>query len=390
LPGALVAGKYMVERLLAEGGIGVVVVARQLDLQRLVAIKHLRPRALANATLVERFQREARLAARLRSEHVVRVHDVGALPDVGPYMVMEYLEGSDLSRIARERTTPIAGVVDWMLQACEAIAEAHALGIVHRDLKPDNLFVARLAGGASLLKVLDFGISKLMPGAEHLDASSRPTEMGERFGTPVYMSPEQLRSAADVDPRTDLWSLGVVLFELLAGELPFAGESMAQLCTSILTARPKALRAIRPEVPPGLAKVVERCLQKDPARRYASVAELAIDLTPYGSGATVVTRRPARRTRRAVVLAGAVLATAAAAVTLALATRRAPEATVPDPVPEATALAPRQAVLPPVADPAPPPVERSASPAQSTVRPAPVPSLPSPPADDYGAFGDRK
>jgi eukaryotic-like serine/threonine-protein kinase len=283
LPGALVAGKYLVDRCLAEGGFGVVVVARQLDLQRLVAIKHLRPRALSNATFVERFQREARLAARLQGEHVVRVYDVGALPDVGPYIVMEYLEGRDLAQVAREGPAPLASVVDWILQACEGLAEAHALGIVHRDLKPDNLFLAQGTAGMTTLKVLDFGISKLMAKAAHLDATSRPTETGERFGTPVYMSPEQLRSAAEVDLRADVWSLGVVLFELITGELPFAGESMAQLCTSILVSPPKSLGALRPDVPAGVAAVVARCLEKDVDRRYANVADLAHDLAPHGT-----------------------------------------------------------------------------------------------------------
>ena len=287
LPGAVVAGKYLIERCLAEGGFGVVVVARQLDLQRLVAVKHLRPRALSNASFVERFQREARLAARLQSEHVVRVYDVGTLPDVGPYIVMEYLEGRDLSRVVRDGPAALTSVIDWILQACEGLAEAHALGIVHRDLKPDNLFLAEGAGGMTTLKVLDFGISKLMAKAAHLDSTSRPTETGERFGTPVYMSPEQLRSAAEVDLRADVWSLGVVLFELIAGELPFPGESMAQLCTSILVSPPKSLQALRPEVPAGVAAVVARCLEKDADRRYANVADLAHDLAPYGSPGAV-------------------------------------------------------------------------------------------------------
>ena len=433
LPGALVEGKYLVERCLAEGGFGVVVVARQLDLQRLVAMKHLRPRALSNANFVERFQREARLAARLQSEHVVRVYDVGALPDAGPYIVMEYLEGRDLSHVVREGPAPLASVVDWILQACEGLAEAHALGIVHRDLKPDNLFLAEGAGGVVTLKVLDFGISKLMAKAAHLDVTSRPTETGERFGTPVYMSPEQLRSAAEVDLRADVWSLGVVLFELIAGELPFKGESMAQLCTSILVSPPKALETLRPDVPAGVAAVIARCLEKDPDRRYANVADLARDLAPYGAlgaddraarlarvvregdgagpGAKSVPSMsspdartitlPSRRRGRALAAAAAILG-----VVAAVALTSGPASKTTDRLdPGASPSAPRPL---PVSGPAPPEATTpsatridSPSPSVSSVtRPAAAPRTSAsahPPApmhkdvsDDYDVFGGRK
>jgi serine/threonine protein kinase len=218
ITGAMLAGKYRIEHVLGEGGMGVVVAATNEALRQRVAIKLLRSGALANAKALGRFEREARAAASLRSNHVARVLDVGKLEDGRPYMVMEYLEGQDLGDVIdRVGEMPVHEAVDYVLQACEAIAEAHAAGIIHRDLKPKNLFLSRTVDGRPLVKVLDFGISKMEDAAEDMSLT-RTTEI---IGSPSYMSPEQLRASKGVDVRTDIWALGVILFELLTKKLPF-------------------------------------------------------------------------------------------------------------------------------------------------------------------------
>jgi eukaryotic-like serine/threonine-protein kinase len=280
--GAVIAGKYLIEETIAQGGIGVVVVAKHLALQQRVAIKYLRPRALSNPVIVERFVREARLAAQITSEHVVRVHDVGTLPEAGPYMVMEYLVGEDLGRTLHGGPLPVARAIDYVLQACDALAEAHALRIVHRDIKPENMFLAQRASNTPLVKIIDFGISKISPRRGEDGQWGTETESSERFGTPLYMSPEQLRSSSNVDARTDIWSLGVVLHELITGVLPFQGEALPQICTSVLSGRPIPLTKARPDAPPLLEPIILKCLEKDPARRYRNVAELAQELVAFG------------------------------------------------------------------------------------------------------------
>jgi serine/threonine protein kinase len=275
-PGARIADKYVVERLIGEGGLGLVVAARHVHLDQVVAIKTLRPNALASKGVAERFLREARLAAKIRSEHVVHVYDVGTMPDATPYMVMEYLAGTDLGRqLNASGPLPVDKAVDYVLQACEALAEAHIAGIVHRDIKPDNLFIATSAGGKSILKILDFGISKMA--TRHTTSGNELTEAGDKFGTPVYMSPEQLLSARDVDARTDVWAIGVVLYELLTGKLPFDGD-LPVLCAAILTKPHMPLATARPYLPAALETVIARCLEKDVEKRFQNVAELAQEL----------------------------------------------------------------------------------------------------------------
>jgi serine/threonine-protein kinase len=282
-PGTVVDGKYVVEGTIAEGGLGIVLRARHTGLGQTVAIKYLKPHALANPAVVERFEREARLAAQIASDHVVRVQDVGRIPGVGPYMVMEHLVGRDLGSIVEEGPLPVARAVDYILQACDALAEAHALRIVHRDIKPDNLFLAQRPSNTAILKIIDFGISRAPPQRDADGNWKRQTSEEERFGTPLYMSPEQLRSAVHVDQRTDIWSLGVVLFELLAGKAPFDGEDVPELYANILRAEPASLRQARPDVPPALEAAVLRCLQKPAADRFRNVAELAQELEPFGT-----------------------------------------------------------------------------------------------------------
>ncbi len=285
-PGAVIAEKYVVERLIGEGGLGVVVAARHLQLEQMVAIKYLRPKALANPTLAERFVREARLAAKIRSDHVARVYDVGTLPSGAPYMVMEYLSGMDLGRVlGATGPLPVWRAVEYVLQACVALGEAHAAGIVHRDIKPENLFVTTGPTGAPLLKVLDFGISKIASARVEPGQGGALTQTGEMFGTPVYMSPEQLVASDDVDVRTDVWAIGVVLYQLLAARLPFEGESLPELCTAIISKSPASIEQVRSDLPPGLRRAIEKCLAKAAEDRFQTVADLGRELAPF-AGAT--------------------------------------------------------------------------------------------------------
>ena len=280
--GMLLAGKYRVERLLGEGGMGVVLAATNEALRQRVAIKLLRSGALANSKALGRFEREARAAASLRSEHVARVLDVGKLEDGRPYMVMEYLEGRDLGDVIDEGSyLPVGELVDYVLQACEAIAEAHAAGIIHRDLKPRNLFLSSTVDGRPLIKVLDFGISKIEDAAEDMSLT-RTTEI---IGSPSYMSPEQLRASKEVDVRTDIWALGVILYELLSKKVPFQAMTVTELVAVVLMEPTPEIRKERPDVPEGLVYAINRCLEKRREDRFSSVAELVGAIAPFGSGA---------------------------------------------------------------------------------------------------------
>jgi eukaryotic-like serine/threonine-protein kinase len=284
--GDILAGKFRIERVLGVGGMGMVVSAMHLQLDERVAIKFLLPEALANPEAVARFGREARAAVKIKSEHVARVTDVGALPETGaPYMVMELMRGKDLAAALREHgALPVALAVEYVLQACEALAEAHALGIVHRDLKPANLFLTARADGSPCVKVLDFGISKIAAhGGSGSDMGMTRTQ--SIMGSPLYMSPEQMASARDVDQRSDVWAVGTVLYELITGRVPFEAETMPQLCTLILHAEPPSPRSVRPELPEAIEGVILRCLRKDRAHRYQNVAMLARDLAAFAPDA---------------------------------------------------------------------------------------------------------
>src|SRR4051812_19143532 len=274
--GAVLAGRYRVERVLGQGGMGVVVKAMHLQLHQPVAMKFLLPEVLGNQQVVQRFLREAQAAVRLKSEHVARVIDVGSLESGAPYMVLEYLEGSDLSNFPRSQLT-VGGVVDLVLQACEALAEAHSLGIVHRDIKPANFFITRGSDGTPMLKVLDFGISKSPVAGSNLTATQSV------MGTPAYMSPEQMRSSRDVDHRTDIWALGVVLYELLQGMPPYGGDTFSSMVIKVVN---DPLPRLTVALPGDLDAIVYRCLEKDPARRFQNIAELAHALAPYAQSET--------------------------------------------------------------------------------------------------------
>lgn len=275
--GAVLAGKYRVERVLGQGGMGVVVEATQLDLDRRVALKFLRTSALPEkSSALTRFEREARTIARLRGEHIVQVYDVGRLPEGEPFIVMELLSGEDLSAVLdREQRLPVATAIDYVLQACEAMAEAHVAGVIHRDLKPANLFVTRRADGRPLIKVLDFGISKLVAETTSLNLTSGV------LGSPLYMSPEQLSSSKDVDPRTDVWSLGTILYELVTGSPAFQAEGLPQVCARIMVGMPDPIGRDRSDIPRELEAVMIKCLRRYADERYLSVADLAAALMPF-------------------------------------------------------------------------------------------------------------
>ena len=268
--GTVLLGKYRVDSVIGRGGMGLVVKAWHLGLEEEVAIKMLRDDvAIADETIV-RFVREAQAAAKLKSEHIARIIDVGRFGDGKPYLVMEFLEGQDVGQLIAEqgRLQPSLAI-DLVIQACEALAEAHSIGIVHRDIKPTNLFLTSRPDGSVLLKILDFGISKSPSGAE-----LSLTQTWSLLGSPAYMSPEQMRSARHVDARTDIWSLGAVLYEAIEGRLPFQAESFSEMCVMVAVDPPALMTA----TPRELVPIIERCLAKTPGERYASVADLACDL----------------------------------------------------------------------------------------------------------------
>ena len=264
-----------------------------------MAIKFL----LQNATteIVGRFIREARAAVRLKSEHSARVLDVGDLPDGAPYMVMEYLEGNDLSQLLRNKgALPVADAVLYLLHTCEAIAEAHSIGIIHRDLKPANLFVTRGPDGANTVKVLDFGIAKTLD--EYLDEEDMGlTKTASLLGSPLYMSPEQLRSAREVTVQSDIWSLGAILYQLLAGAVPFDTKTFTELVMMVNIRQPVPLATFRGDVPPEFEAAALRCLEKQPSARFANVGELALAIADYGPPEA---RASAEKTARTLEAAG--------------------------------------------------------------------------------------
>jgi serine/threonine-protein kinase len=282
-PGQLIAETYRVEHVLGKGGMGVVVQAVHAVLGHRVAIKVLTV-AGADETAVERFVQEARIAAHLPSEHVCRVTDVGRTPGGQAYFVMELLEGNDLEGELRARgALPVREAVDLILQACEGVADAHAMGLVHRDLKPANMFLAKRPRRAPTVKVLDFGLSKAPRAMRRIDQAM--TVEDTTFGTPQYMSPEQVRSAHDVDARTDQHAIGLVLFEMIAGKPPFTAKTAVDLMARITIHDAPPLRSAAPTAPAGLEAAIARSLAKKPDDRFPSLVELAAALAPFGSAA---------------------------------------------------------------------------------------------------------
>ncbi|MEO8183217.1 MAG: serine/threonine-protein kinase [Deltaproteobacteria bacterium] len=282
VPGQILVGKYRVERQIGRGGMGIVLAATHLQLEHLVAIKVLRRDLVADDKALSRLLSEARAAAKIRSEHVARVLDVGTLETGSPFIVMEYLDGEDLADLLdRQGALDVTQAVLFMLQSCEALAEVHAAEMVHRDLKPGNLFVAKRPDGSSSLKIVDFGISKHIGGSARNQAATTSAQV---LGSPYYMPPEQMR-AEPVDERSDIWSLGAILFEMLTARPPFLGDTLPEVYAAVLSQSAPTVESLRPGIPAGLDDIVQRCLDKDPAQRFCDVADLAEALAPFG-GAT--------------------------------------------------------------------------------------------------------
>ena len=289
-PGTVVAGKYVVERVLGKGGMGYVVAAQHVQLREPVALKFLHAEMAKKPALMARFEREARAAARIKSEHVARVIDVGN-HEGAPFIVMEMLSGSDFHKLSAVRgPLPWTEAALYLAQACEVVAEAHLYGIVHRDLKPANLFLTHRADGSPLVKVLDFGISKVTG-----EADENLTQTTDVLGSPLYMSPEQIESPRDVDARTDVWALGAILYKMIVGKAAFAADTASASLAKIVTRPPPALRPQRPDLPPELEALVLRCLEKDVTRRMQTAGDLGRALAPF---AGIPRPRPPRRAPR--------------------------------------------------------------------------------------------
>lgn len=275
--------------MIGVGGMGVVLAVHHLELGTALAVKLMRSHVLRSPTAVERFLREARAASAIENEHVARVTDFGRLENGAPYMAMELLSGEDLSqRLARGGPMPVPVAIDVVLQACEALAEAHMLGMVHRDLKPANLFLHCRRDESEIIKVLDFGISKVAT-----EAAVQLTNSAALMGSPLYMSPEQLQNASEVDARTDVWALGVILYEATMGHPPFTARSIAELGVAIAHDDPPPMF----RVPANFADVVRHCLAKHPADRFSNVGSLALALATL-PGATAEHLASARHVTR--------------------------------------------------------------------------------------------
>jgi serine/threonine-protein kinase len=272
LRGEIIGGTYEVQRILGEGAMGLVVAARHRMTGAHVAIKLLKSDT-SNTTHTRRFLREVRGASQLRNDHVARVLDWGQLFDGRPYMVMELLDGPDLDTMLADAPIPARLAATYIMQACRGLAEAHALGMIHRDIKPANLMLSRDRDGQPIIKVVDFGIAT----ASYSDTDDEITAVHTVLGSVSYMSPEQLRSSSEIDPRSDVWSLGVTLYQLISGRFPFEGDTFASVAVSVTTDPHDPLH----EAEPALAAVIDRCLEKDPDDRFASVDALAAALAPF-------------------------------------------------------------------------------------------------------------
>lgn len=283
-----VVDKYELVRCLGRGGMGAVYEGRHLRLARRAAVKFLLPEYAANPEVLRRFENEARAAGGLEHPNLAAVVDLGKASDGATYLVMEYLEGEDCaSLLQRVGKLPATRAVDLVVQACRGLAVAHAAGIVHRDLKPENLFLTRAGDGSDWVKVLDFGIAKLRA----MEAQA-VTRSGMTMGTAYYMSPEQARGASSVDERTDVWALGVVLYQLLTGRRPFEGEQFLHIIYQILSSEPPALHALCDKLPDGLVRVVGAALAKDVQDRFPTVTAFAEALAPFAAAASRQALRP--------------------------------------------------------------------------------------------------
>lgn len=281
LTGQLIDGRYQVDYVLGVGSMGIVYGARHVSVGKLVAVKALRAYLATDAEAILRFNAEATAATSIGNQHIVETFDFGRLPDGTAYLVMEYLEGRSLAELIEGWSPlPTARITRIAVQIAEALNAAHLAGIVHRDLKPDNVFLCERDGDVDFVKILDFGIAKFGV------SQARLTQAGAVFGTPAYMSPEQAVGKA-TDGRTDVYALGVMLYEMACGSVPFQGEHAMAVLALHSNEEPEPLSARRPEVSAELEAIVHKCLQKDPDARYASMAELAADLSRLASGMPV-------------------------------------------------------------------------------------------------------
>jgi serine/threonine protein kinase len=274
--GEILADKYRAERVLGAGGMGVVVRVRHLQSSQVFALKFLRPSVARDPSATARFLREAQAAGRIQNPHVVRISDVGTLAAGLPYLVMEYLEGVTLeARLKAGPPLEVAAACDFALQACEGLAAAHATGVIHRDIKPANLTLCPREEQSELLKILDFGVSKI------IDESQGLTRTQTALGSPLYMSPEQMRSARAADARADQWSLGAVIYRMLTGKLPFNAASLPRVCVLVMEGSFAPMNTLCPDLPAPLVAAVERCLKVEPNERHADVSALAQALAPF-------------------------------------------------------------------------------------------------------------
>jgi serine/threonine-protein kinase len=288
-PGKLLAGKFRVVRLLGEGGMGAVYEIEHELTKHRRALKTLHAAMAASPSIVERFLREASAAGRVGNPHIVETFDAGVLDSGEPYLVMEILRGEPLSQRIARGPMPIPEVVDLMGQACVGVAAAHAAGIVHRDLKPDNLFITPGSDGRPFVKILDFGISKFDTAQT---GGMQLTKEGSAMGTPYYMSPEQIRGAANLDARADVYALGVILYECLTAKRPFESEVLTHLAVLIHAGQTEAIEQLRPDLPPGFADLVRFAMASDREHRMQSATELRTALERYGAVSDGVPFRP--------------------------------------------------------------------------------------------------
>ena len=278
VPGDVIGGKYRIVRLIGDGGMGSVYEAHHERLETQVALKFLHAELAKRSGLGSRFLQEARVSARIRSVHVAHVTDVDQTPDGSPYLVMELLHGESLqAAMDRRGKLPVEQAIDFALQILSGLESAHHIGVVHRDLKPDNVFIVPATGGP-LLKLIDFGIAKLRASTVFQKGLTRA---GSVMGTPEYMAPEQLFAAENVDHRADLYSLGVILFEMLTGRRPADGDDVESIVAAVVSGNVRHLRDLEPNLPPGLLAVVERALMPDREARFPSALEMRLALAPF-------------------------------------------------------------------------------------------------------------
>jgi serine/threonine-protein kinase len=287
-PGALVADHYEVGPIIGAGSMGIVYKARHVELGQPVAIKVIRPDVSRSGSIWRRFSREARALAALHNKHVVRVHNAGTLESGLRYVVMELLNGYSLRvLLQRSKYVPAFRAVDYAMQVCSALGDAHRLNIIHRDIRPENIFLAKYRATEPTIKLLDFGMALFLDDAGQLTVTGRPG------ASPEYMSPEQLRDARAVDARSDLWGVGVLLYELISGHTPLHGANTAQICLNIAQGNLPRIEESCPDIDPALAAIIHRCLQLDPAERPQTADELCSLLDPFSSRHIVPASTPA-------------------------------------------------------------------------------------------------